>query len=209
MMTTILVTGFGPFPGAPFNPTAPLVERLARLRRPALAGVTIVPHVFPTSYAAVDRELPKLLVKHRPDALLMFGLATRAKKVRVELRARNTLSSLADAAAHSLSRRAIAIGARATQPLPAPARLLLGAIRAARVPVELSQDAGGYLCNYLCWNAAEAARRPRGPRLAAFVHVPQIQQHPGRRAAKTPLTLGDLVRVGERLLTVLAAAAGR
>ena len=29
-MTTILVTGFGPFPGAPFNPTAPLVERLAR-----------------------------------------------------------------------------------------------------------------------------------------------------------------------------------
>ncbi|HZD90599.1 MAG TPA: pyroglutamyl-peptidase I, partial [Pseudolabrys sp.] len=29
-MTTILVTGFGPFPGAPFNPTVPLVRRLAR-----------------------------------------------------------------------------------------------------------------------------------------------------------------------------------
>ena len=39
MALTILVTGFGPFPGAPFNPTGPLVERLARLRRPALADV--------------------------------------------------------------------------------------------------------------------------------------------------------------------------
>ena len=27
----ILVTGFGPFPGAPFNPTAPLVKRLTQL----------------------------------------------------------------------------------------------------------------------------------------------------------------------------------
>jgi pyroglutamyl-peptidase len=44
MAATILVTGFGPFPGAPFNPTGPLVERLARLRRPALANTKIVLH---------------------------------------------------------------------------------------------------------------------------------------------------------------------
>ncbi|MFZ2160315.1 MAG: pyroglutamyl-peptidase I, partial [Bradyrhizobium sp.] len=31
----ILITGFGPFPGAPHNPTQPLVARLLRLRRPA------------------------------------------------------------------------------------------------------------------------------------------------------------------------------
>ena len=60
---TILVTGFGPFPGAPFNPTGPMVERLARLRRPALADIKIVPYVFPTSYAAVDRELPRLIAE--------------------------------------------------------------------------------------------------------------------------------------------------
>ena len=30
MAVTILVTGFGPFPGAPFNPTGPLVKQLAR-----------------------------------------------------------------------------------------------------------------------------------------------------------------------------------
>jgi hypothetical protein len=44
-MPTILITGFGPFPGAPYNPTINLVERLTRLRRPALAAFVHVPLV--------------------------------------------------------------------------------------------------------------------------------------------------------------------
>ena len=35
---TVLLTGFGPFPGAPFNPTQALVGRLGARRRPALAA---------------------------------------------------------------------------------------------------------------------------------------------------------------------------
>ena len=97
MTTTILVTGFGPFPGAPFNPTGPLVEKLARLRRPRLADVKIAAHVFPTSYTAVDRDLPKLIAEHEPDAILMFGLAPRARALRIETRARNTAALLPDA----------------------------------------------------------------------------------------------------------------
>src|SRR3982751_1767550 len=51
----ILLTGFGPFPGAPYNPTQPLVARLAPLRRPALDDAAISSHIFPVTYAAVDR----------------------------------------------------------------------------------------------------------------------------------------------------------
>src|SRR5690242_20551053 len=50
----ILITGFGPFPGAPYNPTQPLVARLTRLRRPALANVELSNHIFPVTYRAVD-----------------------------------------------------------------------------------------------------------------------------------------------------------
>ena len=32
MPLTVLLTGFGPFPGAPYNPTAALVHALARVR---------------------------------------------------------------------------------------------------------------------------------------------------------------------------------
>ena len=57
----VLLAGFGPFPGAPFNPSAALAKALARRRRPAFAGsMQRITHVFATSYAAVDRDLPKL-----------------------------------------------------------------------------------------------------------------------------------------------------
>jgi pyroglutamyl-peptidase len=209
-MTTLLVTGFGPFPGAPFNPTTPLVKRLARLRRPSLADVRIVVHVFPTSYAAVERDLPALIAKHKPDALLMFGLATRAKRVRVETRARNALALLPDVKGATVPRAKIAPGGPAALSMPAPAVHLLTAARAACVPVMLSRDAGRYLCNYLCWRAAEAANAKGGPRLAAFIHVPPIGRVPRpRRPDKPRISHDDLTRAGTRLLMALAAAARR
>src|SRR3954447_18416118 len=90
----ILITGFGPFPGAPFNPTQPLVARLLRLRRPALDDVELSGQIFAVTYKAVDRELPELLAKRRPDALLMFGLASRTSYLRIESRARNAVTML-------------------------------------------------------------------------------------------------------------------
>ncbi len=208
-MRTLLVTGFGPFPGAPFNPTAPLIARLAALRRPALADITVVAHVFPTRYAAVERELPALIARHRPDALLMFGLASRAKLLRVETRARNALALLPDAGGHGARRANIAAGAPSTRALPVPARRLLAALRSARVPVALSRDAGRYLCNYLIWRAAEAAAKPGGPRLAAFIHVPQVRRTPRRRRQKARLSLDDLIRAGTSLMVALVAATRR
>lgn len=168
-MTTILVTGFGPFPGAPLNPTATLAKQLAR--RP-LAATRIIAHVFPTSYAAVNRDLPKLIARHRPDALLMFGLATEARTLRIETCARNALSPVADASGFVPGLRQIAPGGAGALSLPTPSRLLFAVARATHIPVVVSDDAGSYLCNYLCWRTVLAARRTSGPRLAAFIHVP-------------------------------------
>jgi len=193
-MTTILVTGFGPFPGAPFNPTGHLVQTLARLKRPGLADVKLVSHVFATSYAAVERELPALIARHKPDALLMFGLAPRAKTLRIETRARNALALLPDVGGAS-ARSKIAIAGPAA--------------RAPPVPAILSRDAGRYLCNYLCWRAAEAAVKPGGPRLAAFIHVPPLRRKPRSRRGMARLDAQDLARAGTRLLLTLTAAARR
>jgi pyroglutamyl-peptidase len=217
-MITILITGFGPFPGAPFNPTAPLVARLARLRRPGLADARIVTHVFPTSYAAIDRDLPKLVARYRPDVLLMFGLASRTKHVRIETRARNALALLPDASGQVLPRGVIAPHAPSSLTMRAPTRRLLAAAGGARVPATLSRDAGRYLCNYLCWRASEAAARADGPRLAAFVHVPPVRrfarpEEPALRfrgdQRRKAFTAADLLRAGEKLLVTLAAAVNR
>jgi len=191
-MRTILATGFGPFPGAPVNPTEALVAALARMRLPQARLVT---HVFPTSYAAVDRELPKLLARHEPDALLMFGLAAQTPHLRIETWARNSIAALPDAAGTIPALRSIAPGRPAALPLPTPARALFGVARRARVPAAISEDAGDYLCNYLCWRVAIAARQARRPRLAAFIHVPQH------------LSAAELARAGRAFVAVMAAGA--
>src|ERR1041385_278887 len=93
-MTSVLITGFGRFPGGPVNRSGPLALALARRRRPAFADLRRAVHIFETSYAAVDRELPRLLARHKPDIVLMFGLAARTPVVRIEMRARNAASIL-------------------------------------------------------------------------------------------------------------------
>jgi pyroglutamyl-peptidase len=203
-MPTILITGFGPFPGSPYNPTGPLVQSLARLRRPRLADVKIVTHIFPTSYAAVDRELPRLIARHKPDALLMFGLAPRARKLRIETRARNSVALLPDVDGVAMASHTILPLGPAALPMPAPAHRLLAAIRTTRVPAALSRDAGCYLCNYLSWRTAEAARKKNGPLLAAFVHVPKVARFKRRPAKQSGLTLNDLARAGGALLAAMA-----
>jgi pyroglutamyl-peptidase len=201
----ILLTGFGPFPGAPHNPTGPLVKSLARKPQP---GVRRMAHVFRTSYEAVDRELPELIARLTPDALVMFGLASLSLQLRIETRACNVMSvAKLDADGYVPASERIGPADLTILPLPAPTRRLLAAARSAGVAAKLSRDAGRYLCNYLCWRACEAAQQPGGPRLAAFVHVPPVARTRCTRGDGAPLALDDLVRAGEAIVRAAVAAA--
>ncbi len=209
-IATILLTGFGPFPGAPFNPSGTLVRELARIRRPAFDGFRLVDHVFQTSYEAVDRELPQLLEQHHPAALLMFGLTARTKYVRIETRARNARARLTpDISGQLPAGYAIDPDRPAALRLHAPALHLLAAARRVRVPAAVSRDAGRYLCNYLCWRAVEATASLNPPPLVSFVHVPLIRRTPRPRArlrSRTPLAMPDLIRAGEAVIQAAIAA---
>jgi pyroglutamyl-peptidase len=201
----ILITGFGPFPGAPYNPTMPLVKRLTQLRRPALADVELIGHIFHVTYSTVDRELPELIARHRPQALLSFGLADRTAHVRVETRARNAVTTtFPDADRHRARKGSIAPGADASMFGPHTSKLLRMAVGTG-IDARASRDAGSYLCNYLSWRAIEATDKDNGPALAAFVHVPLIARGgaPRRTGTAHRITLDDLVDAGEAMLLEL------
>jgi pyroglutamyl-peptidase len=201
----ILVTGFRPFPGAPYNPTEKLVDRLLRLRRLALDDIERIGHIFPVTYSAVDRELPALIATHRPDALLMFGLATRTPFVRVETRARNTITQIWPDAEHArVSSRTIACGTDSTRRFGPHTLKLLRAAQLAGVDARASLSAGYYLCNYLSWRAIEATHSSGGPHLAAFVHVPLVPRDAAHTREPNKVTFEQLVDVGEAMLMEVA-----
>lgn len=194
----VVLTGFGPFPGAAVNPSADLASALARRRRPAL-GTQITCHVFATSYAAVDRELPGLLAA-RPDVVLMFGLATRTRQVRIEARARNLRSVLfPDACGHRPDRAVIVSGEPPARKSNAPTRALLSALRGRPIKATLSRDAGRYLCNYAYWRLLDPVAHCRP--LVVFVHIPKI--------ARGSPAFFSLVTAAESLLVQLIAASRR
>jgi pyroglutamyl-peptidase len=203
----VLLTGFGPFPGAPLNPSRALIEQLIRMRRPAFAGLRTASHIFPTLYSAVDRDFPRLIAKHDPDIILMFGLAARTRRIRVETRARNLMAFFPDAGGFVPKTRTIAAGA-AHRLLPASLAVQLRrAGRSHGIKCEFSRDAGRYVCNYAFWQALET-RAGNAQRLAAFIHIPNIKPATARRGrARRPLpNLADLTRTAAAILASLVAA---
>ena len=200
----ILITGFGPFPGAPYNPTQALVMRLLRLRRPAFSDVELSGHIFPVTYKAVDRELPQALARHRPQALLMFGLAGRTAHLRIETRARNAVTLLWPDAAHTRVRKgSIGLGPDAMRFGPHTLRLLRAALGTG-IDARPSRNAGSYLCNYLSWRSIAAVGTDDHLRRAAFVHIPPLARgNTSPRKGNQRITLEDLVDAGEAMLMEL------
>jgi len=201
----VLITGFGPFPGAPFNPSAALAKALARRRRPALAGIERTVHVFATTYASVDRDLPKLFAQ-KPDIVLMFGVAGRRHQLCIETRARNAVSLLfPDAGGYRPRHGVIKLRGPAALAGNAPFARLAGA---AGTKARLSRDAGRYLCNYIYWRALEQVRGTRP--LLQFVHIPPVGTKPWRRRhLRQPPTLAQLLKPAEAILIALVAASRR
>ena len=63
---------------------------------------------------------------------------------------------------------------------------------------------------YVCQNGGtvgpwRAAEMTEGPRIATFVHVPEVGAH-GQRSQWTTLTFGDLVRAGEAIMRAALTA---
>jgi pyroglutamyl-peptidase len=219
-MCTILITGFGRFPGSPVNPSGVVAARLAKRRRPALAGTRRIGHVFATRYDAVDRELPVLLEREKPDIVVMFGVATRSRQVRIEERARNRIALFPDAGRHRPAAQTIALHRDAVRN-PLPLARLVTAARSAGVAAARSRNAGSYLCNYVYWRSLEAAARPDGPDIVIFVHVPPVSikdkplrtppgrpAKPGQRKRRAP-GIGNLVRAGEAVVLAMTSLPGR
>lgn len=176
--TSVLITGFGPFPGVPINATMRLVPTLAADAARAFAGVRIATAILTTEWAAAPRALDGLLAEVRPDLVLHFGVSSRARGFEVEQRAANACMQSPDAAGLlPPGERLRADGAEHLQvSLPVPH--IVARLRARGIPAFISRDAGGYLCNATLYHSLGCAREAPGRRVG-FVHIPATLGRPG------------------------------
>jgi pyrrolidone-carboxylate peptidase len=148
----MIVTAFGPFGRFRVNPS----EVIGRM----VFGKRLV--VLPVSYRAVDEFLDS--IPQGTESMLMLGVASKAKEVRVERVARYSNSCLKDneLEARERSGEDSVIG-----------KLLSPLTDRSDYWIE-SSDAGGYLCNYIYYEAT--TRFPKTK--TGFIHVAPLTAAP-------------------------------
>lgn len=198
----ILVTGFGPFPGAPDNPTDWLVSRLAA-NPPVGEGIAAFhAEVLEVEYDRVRPRLSRLGKAFAPDIAIHFGLAAEASGFRLERVARNS-----HAAARPDNAGRLPLGARICEgpdmlASTLPLQVIAENLASAGLPVEWSEDAGGYLCNTVFVLSRFGACAGFSPPMTGFIHVPLAG------ARDVPMSRAQL-EAGARIAIAASAAASR
>lgn len=157
---TVLVTGFGSFPGVSHNPTIPLVRALDGK---VVDGVRFVAVELPVSYRRGPEVALASIQAHRADAVLGFGVSTKIDAPQVETRGRWVPEGAVDIEGQTAT---LLDGDLAGADQCVPATWPAGPLASA-LGVETSDDAGSYVCNAWLYQVAAKAKVP-----AAFVHVP-------------------------------------
>lgn len=200
----VLMTGFGPFPGVPRNPSAWLVQTLARTPGAVSPG-GLTAAVLPVGWRDAWGALEPLLDSLRPRHVILFGVSARARGFCLEHRAHNAVAAREDAhGEHPEGERILPHGAD-TLDATLPFSTAAAALTASGLPVEISHDAGRYLCNALLYHTLDWSRA-NPPARAGFVHIPH--HDPKNPDAARPLD-GARLLTGARLIVETAIRQSR
>lgn len=179
---TILITGFGPFPGADENPSALLARKMTqRPPAPALSGCELVCGQLPTHWQQVRPALTALLARYHPQFILHLGYAATSPGFQIENTAYNRTCDNPDVDGVPGDCRAILNDGPALIKNPLSIEPVAARLNSAGFTARTSSEAGLYLCNmayYLslchalgCSRAYPVARH----HACLFVHIPAIE----------------------------------
>ncbi|MCA9488789.1 MAG: hypothetical protein KC621_02680 [Myxococcales bacterium] len=151
----VLVTGFGPFPGVPDNPSGRLARSVdgARIGDAIVTGIELPVHWDrgPDGALHAARELDAALVVGLGVAMGRAGVQVERRAVRVEVGRPDARGEVA-----------------ARLEGPQEVRATLDTTRlASALGARVSDDAGRYVCNAWLYRVTSGLRVPVG-----FVHIP-------------------------------------
>ena len=167
----VLITGFDPFGPFQRNPSEEVVTRASNNASFAeLAEIYGV--VLPTHYTDAPKIAIDALCNINPDLIVMLGLSSRATTMNLERLALNFSSSSATDNAGQIKRGEIIEPAG---PIHHNTKIDLKLIsdRFARenIPCNISNYAGGFVCNALYYSVLHHLSGERDTR-ALFIHLP-------------------------------------
>ena len=170
--TIILITGFGPFPGASDNPSAALVNALEiHQAERSLSGVELICAVLPTDWQKIEDTLAQLFAQHQPAISIHLGYAACSPGFQLERTAYNQTCDLKDVAGQAGTCGPVSPDPNTPDQLHSalPLDALSRTLTANGHKADLSADPGRYLCNMAYYLSLSRSRA------SLFIHVPAIK----------------------------------
>lgn len=191
----LLLTAFEPFGGEARNASR---DALALLPE-EIAGVRIARRVLPVVFGGAAEALRRAVEEETPDAVLCLGQAAGRAALTPERAAINLRDArIPDNAGRQPVDEPIVPDGPAAYFATLPVKAMVGAIRAAGLPAELSNTAGTFVCNEVMYALLHLlARRYPGVR-GGFLHLP--------RPEELGLTDADLARGLEAAIRAILEA---
>ena len=185
----VLVTGFEPFGGDDYDPSA---EIALALDGRTVAGSLVRGIVLPCVFGRSLRVLRRALRRERPELVICLGLAGARNCLSLERVAINVNDArIPDNAGATPVDEAIAargpVGYWSTLPIKA----IRAAWEEAGYPAEISQTAGTFVCNHVFYGLMRSLARGGGR--GGCIHVPVPSERLG---------VGDMVRALELAIGV-------
>ncbi len=190
---TVLITGFGPFPGVRHNVSADVAEAVARAAAVAIPDAQFEIAILPVDWSRTPAALAELYERLHPVASVHFGVAAGTTGFRLEQCAANYCSASEDETGCLPTSNKLSDAGPELREITLPLDIIAARLGALGLPVSISNDAGGYLCNALFFHALDRDRHG-APIEAAFVHIPANLSGPPLDFASAVLGGVEIVR---------------
>ncbi|KIM07923.1 MAG: hypothetical protein KU38_10255 [Sulfurovum sp. FS08-3] len=144
----VLISGFETFGGLSHNPTELMIQQLQK-EPLEIEGMSIQTVVLPVTYFQSWQRLKEEIDSYRPDVVLSFGYAPSSHGVRLERISQNYDRGGKDNAGVSHFGKIIEQDSNETLTSQLPLKELKNYLEERGFEVNMSDDAGGYICNHL------------------------------------------------------------
>ena len=185
-MMKILVTGFDPFGGEKINPALETIKRLPD----TILGAQIIKLEIPTVVGKSLAKIKEAVEKENPDVVLSIGQAGGRSEITVERVGINIDDCrIPDNEGNQPIDEPVVKGGPAAYFVTVPIKAIVENIKAHNIPASISNTAGTFICNHVCYGVAHlaAARTAaRKPMKSGFIHIPFLPEQVIGKPALTP-----------------------
>lgn len=185
-MMKILVTGFDPFGGEKINPALETIKRLPD----TILGAQIIKLEIPTVVGKSLAKITEAVEKENPNVVLSIGQAGGRSEITVERIGINIDDCrIPDNEGNQPIDEPVIKGGPAAYFVTIPIKAIVENIKAHNIPASISNTAGTFICNHVCYGVAHVAaqRTAAGkPMKSGFIHIPFLPEQVIGKPALTP-----------------------